>query len=644
MYGRFPSMRSPVTVRVRAPALAPPARRALASLAALGGGFVLGVALRALMFWSVVRVERLLAARLPTAFDRLPVVDPVYTAAALHAATDVRIQGLAIGGPLGRWLHERLPHVLLDPSLAQHGLARLAVAPGSPILGRLVAAGIAHAMVLAAGLVVVQAGRRRHTWPLVGAGLALQVPVALGILGARPSIGELEAAGLGFAATALVPWLGPHAVALSEVLTGAVRPLVVAGLIGLALAVCYVPGSVAIAVRGRPRAPVLASAVVVMLGAVAGACAWPASPAQGGSAPAPPLARSITSPTGAAPLPSAPGSAPLADAASGPQPPAAPTSDRWFAEPAAGLPSRVEVAGEPGAFRLLVDGQPEEIHGMGLNTRYAAVLSPDARAARLDADFAALDRLGVNTVAGWDPAEFDAVLLDHAARHGIGVVLPFALDPTADYTDPNVRAFLTDQVLAWVDRYRAYPALRLWGLGNEVLHKMVHPAWVGPQDPAREANARAFASWLVETADAVHALDPDHPVTYRSAEDAFLPWVLEALRQHGGGPRPWFVWGTNCYQDHLGDIVDAWPQAGTGGPLWVSEFAPGGLAVPDRPDGFRRLWGYVRRRPGWVLGGAVYAWTRDGPEAVDRTFGLTDDGVPVDGRSLDAIAELFHAP
>jgi hypothetical protein len=27
---------------------------------------------------------------------------------------------------------------------------------------------------------------------------------------------------------------------------------------------------------------------------------------------------------------------------------------------------------------------------------------------------------------------------------------------------------------------------------------------------------------------------------------------------------------------------------------------------------------------------------------VDRNFGLTDDGVPVDGRSLDALTELFH--
>jgi hypothetical protein len=318
--------------------------------------------------------------------------------------------------------------------------------------------------------------------------------------------------------------------------------------------------------------------------------------------------------------------------------------DRWFGEPSiAPGPSHVEIVGGGYQYQYLVNGRPEVIRGMGLNTQYASQLSPDERRAQLDRDFSALRALGVNTVLGWDPAEFDEVLLDRAQAHGLGVVPPFDLDPTADYTNPDVRADLTHQVMDWVARYRDYPALRMWGLGNEVLHKIVHPAWVGPQDPAAARNARAFATWLVATADAIHAADPDHPVTYRSAEDAFVGWVADALQRDGGGPRPWFVWGTNCYQDYLSDIVDEWPELGMDVPLWVSEFAPGTLAVPDRPDGFHAMWGYVRRHPEWVLGGAVYAWTRNGPEGVDRTFGLTDDGTPVDGRSLDMLSELFHA-
>ena len=67
------------------------------------------------------------------------------------------------------------------------------------------------------------------------------------------------------------------------------------------------------------------------------------------------------------------------------------------------------------------------------------------------------------------------------------------------------------------------------------------------------------------------------------------------------------------------------------------------MAIPDRPEQFQHMWGYVRRHPDWVLGGAVYAWTRNGPEEIDRNLGLTDDGSPVDGHSLDAISGFFRA-
>jgi hypothetical protein len=56
------------------------------------------------------------------------------------------------------------------------------------------------------------------------------------------------------------------------------------------------------------------------------------------------------------------------------------------------------------------------------------------------------------------------------------------------------------------------------------------------------------------------------------------------------------------------------------------------MSPSDRPDGFRAMWRMIRAANGWVLGGAVYAWTTDGPEEVDRVFGLVDaGGTPVDG-------------
>jgi hypothetical protein len=545
-------------------------------------GSLLGIAARLAFFVLAISLLRGLAAPAPAVLDSVLWIDPVYTRAAVRDLGEVRIQGIAVQGPLGQVLHQTWPWLMVDPSRAHSALVRVVLEPGSAQLGRLTAASFANAGVVGLGLLLVTRGwRSRRSAMLVG-GVAVQAQVALAIVGMQPSVHELETTGLAFAANALLPWLWQRSMAVGDALAGTPRPLLEAP-------------------------PVTAD-----------------SPPMG----APPAPQPVLADV----QPIAPPSSLLPITA----------SDRWFDELQRG-PSRVEVIGTAYNYQLLENGRPLVIRGMGLNTQYRTFLSPEERVARLDADMAAYRALGVNTVLDWDPAEFDEVLLDAARRHGIGVIPPFDLDPEADYTDPEVRQALRDQVVAWVLRYRSHPGLRMWGLGNEVLHKIVHPAWVGPQDPARERNAEAFSDWLIETADEIHALDPNHPVTYRSAEDAFVPWVVDAIHRRGGGPRPWFVWGTNCYQDYLREILDNWPESGLDSAIWVSEFAPGTLAVPDRPDGFAAMWSAIRSHPDWVLGGAVYAWTRHGPEGVDRNSGLTDDGVPVDGRSLDMLTELFHA-
>jgi len=143
----------------------------------------------------------------------------------------------------------------------------------------------------------------------------------------------------------------------------------------------------------------------------------------------------------------------------------------------------------------------------------------------------------------------------------------------------------------------------------------------------------------------IHSMDPNHPVTYRSAEDAFAPWIIDELHS-----RPdldvsgWFIWGTNVYLNrNLSDIVDNWPSRGMNAALWVSEFAPGGTSKADRPGGFRNMWTTVERHP-WVLGGAVYAWTRQGPEEIDRTLGVTSEGLPVNQDLFVTLRSLFHEP
>lgn len=602
------------------------------------GGSALALALLALLFALSTLLLRAVAGLVTLVVDPGGTLDPVYTRAAVRSISDAHLQGLAVAGAIGSWLHQVLPAIFADPSRAHWLPVRMVLAHGSPLLARMIAAGLAHALVVGLGLVLMRRGVRRRRPELQLAGLAAQLTVAVSIIGYPPTLRELDSTGLAFAANALLPWLIMRDQSVTDVVAGLWPPLLEALLVGLALATAYVPVAALLAFRRRARVLSFGTALVVVLSSAA--CAGmlgdvtfePDTPA---------LTTSVVA--SAPPRVDADASAPAVSKSDI-------ALDRWYADtaqvaptPQPAGPSHVSIEGGDGHYVYLVNGHPEVIQGMGMNTQYAQQLSLDDRARQLDSDMAALQSLGVNTVLGWDPAEFDEVLLDAAQRHGIGVIMPFDLDPDADYTDPALQQQLRDQVLAWVARYRNHPALRMWGLGNEVLHKVVHPAWVGPQDPAREKNAEAFSDWLIATSDAIHAADPDHPVTYREAEDAFVPWLAAALQRAGGPPRPWFAIGTNCYQDYLSRILDNWPSSGMPTALWVSEFAPGTMAVPDRPDGFAEMWGFVRAHPDYVLGGAVYAWTRNGPEGVDRNFGLTDDGVPVDGNSLDMLSSLFHA-
>jgi hypothetical protein len=309
------------------------------------------------------------------------------------------------------------------------------------------------------------------------------------------------------------------------------------------------------------------------------------------------------------------------------------------ASAAAGQP--VVVSGSGYGYTYRVGGSRQVIRGMGYNPTYAR-LPADERAARYDRDFAAMRQAGVNTVLGWVTGEFDRLLLDRAQAHGLGVILPYDLDPELDYSSPGVRDAVGREVLDWVERYRDHPALRMWGLGNEVLHKLVFPSWMKLRgDPLHEARAADFAAFYVDLIDEVHRIDPDHPVIYRDAEDTYLPRLREVLNK-GGVRRPWFVYGINIYTPRLAEVIADWPNRGLDAALLISEFGPGGAGPRDRPRGYRDMWAMVRAQPSRVLGGAPYVWSTRGPEEVDRIFGLVDpDGRAVDG-SLAMIGRLFR--
>ncbi len=285
-----------------------------------------------------------------------------------------------------------------------------------------------------------------------------------------------------------------------------------------------------------------------------------------------------------------------------------------------------------GGWGYFVDGRRTVIRGMGYNPQYAALPSHQ-RAQLYDRDFQAMRSIGVNTIEGWFENQFDEVTLDHAAQAGIGVLMPFELNQDWHYEDPEVRAQILDRVSAWVQRYKDSPAVRMWAPGNEDMHRILFPRWVSQENnPVARAKAEAFASFLPVLVDRIHALDPSHPVVYRDAEDAYLPRLKSAFQQTGVS-RPWLVYGANVYTlNRLLDVIARWPNQWVGGPLLISEFAPGGVGPSQRGLGYQQYWDVIRSRPNVVIGGLAYTWATNGPEDLDRVFGLVDpQGLPVDG-------------
>ncbi len=316
------------------------------------------------------------------------------------------------------------------------------------------------------------------------------------------------------------------------------------------------------------------------------------------------------------------------------------TTAEWLTQgvlPWANTPSfvSVEKVGE-NHYRYMVNGAPTVFIGMGYNPIYRN-LTPEQRAANYRRDFKILCEAGVNHITGWDADKgyeqdkFDELTLDLAQEYGIGVLMPLNLPPEEDYRDPAFLNQLRIQAVAKINRFKNHPALRMWGVGNEVLTEMPRSMYV------------PYRRFYRELADMFHALDPNHPVIYREAEDTFIRAISMSLSNPR--PRPWFQYGMNIYSLELERILAEWPEAGLNRPVFISEFGAEEYWFENRAEGYVNMWRMLRAHPEYVLGGAPYVWTTEGPEPTDKKWGLMDrDGRPIDGAFAGLAAEWRQEP
>src|SRR3569833_342419 len=111
-------------------------------------GVLLGALVRATVFLVAVAALEESARVLGGLVRVAPSADPVYTRAAIQSVADVRAGGVAVEGWVGTALHAAAPIVFVSPVRVEGGLLRQVEEPGGAVLGRLIAADLAHAGVI----------------------------------------------------------------------------------------------------------------------------------------------------------------------------------------------------------------------------------------------------------------------------------------------------------------------------------------------------------------------------------------------------------------------------------------------------------------------------------------------------------------
>jgi hypothetical protein len=264
-------------------------------------------------------------------------------------------------------------------------------------------------------------------------------------------------------------------------------------------------------------------------------------------------------------------------------------------------PSVVRVAGTQGDWRLTVNGAPYEVKGV--------TYGPPQNAA--DGYMRDLAAMGVNTIRIWGVDDTHTpALLDTAARHGIKVIVGHWLNQGADYVnDTAYKAGVKSEIVARVNALKNRQGVLLWDIGNEVILTMQDHGL--PADVVEQRRV-AYARFVEEVARAVHAADPNHPVT---STDAYT----HAWTYYQAHSPALDLLAVNSY-GAIDTVRDDWIRGGHTRPYIVTEAGPDGEwevpddvnGVPDEPgdlakrDMYTASWNAVRGHAGVALGATEF--------------------------------------
>ncbi|MGA5700264.1 discoidin domain-containing protein [Peterkaempfera bronchialis] len=261
--------------------------------------------------------------------------------------------------------------------------------------------------------------------------------------------------------------------------------------------------------------------------------------------------------------------------------------------------SKVQVTGSQGNWQLTVDGKPYQVKGLTWGP------SNDTAGARMRD----LKSMGVNTLRTWGTDGGSKPLLDTAAAYGLKVVNGFWLNQGADYVgDTAYKENTLADIRKWVTTYKDHPGVLMWDVGNEVL-LTTQDHYSGAQI---EQQRIAYAKYVEQVVQAIHAVDPNHPVT---STDAWTgSWVY--YKQYTPSLD---LYAVNSYGQVCGVRQD-WAAGGYTKPYIVTETGEAGEwevpndanGVPTEPsdiakrDAYVSAWDCIKGHTGVALGATIF--------------------------------------
>lgn len=241
-------------------------------------------------------------------------------------------------------------------------------------------------------------------------------------------------------------------------------------------------------------------------------------------------------------------------------------------------------------------------------------------------DFVLLKEMGCNTIRIYNPDNIDRnILRDLYEKYGIRVIMGNFFGAYTrcsgaewcegtDYTNPEQRERMKEEVLQMVAEYKDEPYILMWMLGNENdAQGEYENSTYNNTNAAKEP--KAYAELVNEVSRSIHEMDPDHPVGVCNATFRLLPAYAEYAPEVD-------IIGMNAYTGPYG-FSTLWNRikGSVGKPVLITEYGTDSYnQVKDREDEdfqalyHRRAWNDIMANSYWgnysgnAIGGVVFCW------------------------------------